>query len=99
MIQEQSEKYHNIARVLTPVNLLAGYLAGYYSDLELADPTHIRNILGLTLLAAGEGVGIAALVKKEEKNNSGLADFIKTCFAGTELLIGYMAGAAMRARI
>jgi len=98
MISKQFEKYHNLARVLTPVNLIAGYLAGYYSDIGLNDLTHARNIVGLTLLAAGEGVGIAALVNKEEKDLSGLAGFITTCFAQSELLIGYMIGAAMKTK-
>lgn len=99
MTSEQYEKYHNIVRVLTPVNLIAGYLAGYYSDIGLADPVHIRNIAGLTLLAAGEGVGIAALVSKEKQNLSGLVGFVTTCFAEAEIIAGYMFGAVMRTKI
>ena len=99
MTSTQSERYHNIARVLTPVNLIAGYLAGYYYDIGLADSMHIRNLAGLTLLAVGEGVGIAALVNKDEKDLSGLAGFITTCFAEAEIVMGYMVGAAMRTKI
>ncbi|MDP3990644.1 MAG: hypothetical protein Q8Q01_05585 [archaeon] len=91
--------YQKVVMALTPVNLVVGYLAGYYSEIKLEDTLHLRNVTGLALLAAGEGVGIAALVNREEQRDGGLDGFISANFAGAELLAGYMVGIVMRTNI